>query len=170
MAKKINVIGDNPCPCYIKIQRSERLDDGTESYRIYELTDETRDRIRQYSDWRVGTIPQKRASGQINIFTSLDGATYPNALSYLKAIAKGITYTMNNDAEDIAKDIINQFPDTSIEDLTQMIERYKEYDCWLESPFVSEEIFTNLEDFLIDFELLNDYVPYKDLVNNFYNE
>lgn len=90
MAKKINVTGDNPCPCYLKIQRSERLDDGTESYRIYELTDETRDRIRQYSDWRVGTIPQKRASGQINIFTSLDGATYPNALSYLKAIAKGI--------------------------------------------------------------------------------
>lgn len=90
--------------------------------------------------------------------------------AFTKAIAKAITYTMNNDAGDVAKDIINQFPDTSIEDLTQMIERYKEYDCWLESPFVSEEIFTNLEDFLIDFELLNDYVPYKDLVNNFYNE
>ena len=90
--------------------------------------------------------------------------------AFTKAIAKAITYTMNNDAGDVAKDIINQFPDTSIEDLTQMIERYKEYDCWLESPFVSEEIFTNLEDFLIDFELLNDYVPYSDLVNNFYNE
>ena len=90
--------------------------------------------------------------------------------AFTKAIAKAITYTMNNDAGDVAKDIINQFPDTSIEDLTQMIERYKEYDCWLESPFVSEEIFTNLEDFLIDFKLLNDYVPYSDLVNNFYNE
>lgn len=90
--------------------------------------------------------------------------------AFTKAIAKAITYTMNNDSEVIAKDIINQFPDTSIEDLTQMIERYKEYDCWLESPFVSEEIFTNLEDFLIDFKLLNDYVPYRDLVNNFYNE
>ena len=67
-------------------------------------------------------------------------------------------------------DLVSTINDTSIEDLTQMIERYKEYDCWLESPFVSEEIFTNLEDFLIDFELLNDYVPYKDLVNNFYNE
>ena len=90
--------------------------------------------------------------------------------AFTKAIAKAITYTMNNDAGDVAKDIINQFPDTSIDDLTLMINRYKEYDCWLESPFVSEEIFTNLEDFLIDFKLLNDYVPYSDLVNNFYNE
>ena len=51
-----------------------------------------------------------------------------------------------------------------------MIDRYKEYDCWLENPFVSEELFTNLEDFLIDFDLLSDYVPYEDLVNNFYEE
>ena len=90
--------------------------------------------------------------------------------AFTKAMAKSITYTMNNDASSVASDIINQFPDTSIEDLTQMINRYKEYDCWLDSPFISEEIFTNLEDFLIDFDLINDYVPYRDLVNNFYNE
>lgn len=89
---------------------------------------------------------------------------------FTKAIAKAITYTLENDATKVAGDIIDQFPDTDVSELALMIDRYKEYDCWLENPFVSEELFTNLEDFLIDFDLLSDYVPYEDLVNNFYEE
>ena len=89
---------------------------------------------------------------------------------FTKAIAKAITYTLENDATKVAKAIIDQFPDTDVSELALMIDRYKEYDCWLENPFVSEELFTNLEDFLIDFDLLSDYVPYEDLVNNFYEE
>lgn len=90
--------------------------------------------------------------------------------AFTKAIAKGIEYTMNNDSSVVAEDIIAQFPDTDVDELALMIDRYKEYDCFLTTPFVSEEIFTNLEDFLIDFELIEDYVPYNDLVNNFYHE
>lgn len=88
--------------------------------------------------------------------------------SFTNAINKGIKYTLDNNEEIIAKDIKNQFPDTSISDLKAMIKRYKEYDCFLSNPFISEGLFTNLEDFLIDFDLLDNYVPYKDLVNNFY--
>lgn len=87
---------------------------------------------------------------------------------FTNAINKGIKYALDNDADIIANDIINQFPDTSTKDLAEMIKRYKEYDCWLDSPFISEGLFTNLEDFLIDFNLLDEYVPYKVLVNNFY--
>ena len=87
---------------------------------------------------------------------------------FTDAINKGIKYTMDNDADIVANDIIGQFPDTDIKDLAEMIKRYKEYDCWLTNPYISEGLFTNLEDFLIDFDLLDEYVPYKDLVNNFY--
>ena len=90
--------------------------------------------------------------------------------AFTKAIARGIEYTLENDSRIVAEDIIEQFPDTDVSELTLMINRYKEYDCWLENPFVSEEIFTNLEDFLIDFDLIDEYVPYEDLVNNFYHE
>ena len=90
--------------------------------------------------------------------------------SFTNAIAKGLKYTLNTDAKIVAKDIINQFPDTKIDDLALMIERYKEYDCWLKTPYINKNIFTNLENFLIDFELLDDYVPYENLVNNFYHE
>lgn len=89
---------------------------------------------------------------------------------FTKAIAKAITYTLENDATKVAEGIIDQFPDTDVSELALMIDRYKEYDCWLENPFVSEELFTNLEDFLIDFDLLSDYVPYENLVNNFYEK
>ena len=72
--------------------------------------------------------------------------------AFTKAMAKGIKYTLETEAKVVAQDIIDQFPDTDIQELALMIERYKEYDCWLTTPFVNEEIFTNLEDFLIDFE------------------
>ena len=87
---------------------------------------------------------------------------------FTNAINKGLEYTLNNDSTTIANDIIEQFPDTNIKDLALMIERYKEYDCWLKNPYISEKLFTNLEDFLIDFDLIKKYVPYNDLVNNFY--
>lgn len=90
--------------------------------------------------------------------------------AFTKAINKGIKYTLENKATVVAKDIINQFPDTKENDLALMIDRYKEYDCFLENSFVSEEIFNNLEEFLIDFDLLKAKVPYNNLVNNFYHD
>ena len=89
---------------------------------------------------------------------------------FTKALNKGIEYTFNNEPILIAKKIINQFPDTKVEDLSLMIERYRDYDCWLNNPSISEDIFNNLEDFLIDFRLLKNKVPFKNLVNNFYHE
>ncbi len=89
---------------------------------------------------------------------------------FTKAINRALEYTIKNDAKTIAKDIINQFPDTDVDDLATMIDRYKKYDTWLPNPEVSPELFTNLEDFLIDFALLKDYVPFNDLVNNFYHD
>ena len=86
------------------------------------------------------------------------------------ALNKAIKYTLYNDSKTVAKAIIEQFPDTSIDDLSSMIERYKEYDCWLENTHINEGLFTNLEDFLIDFELIDDYVPFNDLVKNISND
>lgn len=90
--------------------------------------------------------------------------------AFTRAISKAIDYTLKTESTIVAEDIIDQFPDTKIDELAVMINRYKEYDCWLTIPYVSEELFTNLEDFLIDFELIDSYVPYENLVNNFYEE
>lgn len=86
--------------------------------------------------------------------------------NFKDAINKGLEFTKNNDSKDIAKIIIDLFPDTSIEDLTTIIERYKNADSWLDNTFISEEMFKNLEDMMIDSKLLKEYVPYKDLIIN----
>ena len=82
------------------------------------------------------------------------------------SINKGIEFTLNNDSKTIAKSIINLFPDTSLDDLELIIDRYKKADSWLTNTKIDEELFTNLEDMLIDGKLIKEYVPYKDLITN----
>lgn len=91
-----------------------------------------------------------------------------NAINaFVKAINKGLKFTKNNDSTTIAKVILPQFPDTSLNDLAKIIDRYKENDAWLETTYISEELLQNLEDIMIDNKLLDKYVSYKDLVKNY---
>lgn len=87
---------------------------------------------------------------------------------FTKAIAKGLEFVENNDSKTIANEIIDQFPDTSINDLITIIERYKSNDSWLSTPFISKESFENLEDIMIKSNQLDKYVNYNDLINNMY--
>lgn len=89
---------------------------------------------------------------------------------FTKAINQGLEFVNNNEADKIAEAIINQFPDTALNDATTIVKRYKDSDSWLENPYITEETFKNLEDIMINADLLEDYVPYSDLINNFYNE
>ena len=82
------------------------------------------------------------------------------------AINKGLQYTNDNNSKDLASTIINLFPDTSIIDLETIIERYKSADSWLINSFISEKLFTNLEDMLIDNNLIDSYMSYQDLIIN----
>ena len=84
------------------------------------------------------------------------------------AIDKGIKYTLNNNGDTIAKTIQKQFSDTSIEDLTIMINRYKEADVWLDNPYVEEDFFNTLIELLEENGLIKEKVNYKYLVNNLY--
>ncbi len=89
---------------------------------------------------------------------------------FVNALNKGIEYVNNNNATDIANAILAQFPDTSLNDAIVIIDRYKEADSWLPNTYISEESFKNLEDIMIRADLLDDYVPYSDLINNKFNE
>lgn len=89
---------------------------------------------------------------------------------FTKAIKKGIDFTLQNNAKTISNVILPQFPSLSLNDLEKIVDNYKQADSWLQTPYISEEYLENLEDIMIDNDLLTSYVPYKDLVNNFYNE
>lgn len=82
------------------------------------------------------------------------------------AINKGLEYTLNNEARVLAEDILEVFPDTSLNDLEIIIKRYKDADSWLTNTNISEKLFTNLEDMMINNNLIKKYVSYNDLIIN----
>lgn len=87
---------------------------------------------------------------------------------FTTAINKGLEYVKNNSSEDIAKVILPQFPDSSLKDVTTIVDNYKKYDSWLETPYITEKSFKNLNEMLMVYDLIDSEVPYKDLINNLY--
>ena len=87
--------------------------------------------------------------------------------AFRKAIDVGLRFVEENSDEKVARAILPQFPDTSLNDLTKIIARYRNNDAWLKGTYISEELLENLEDIMIDNDLLDKYVPYKDLIINY---
>lgn len=90
--------------------------------------------------------------------------------SFNKAINKGLEYVHNNDSETIAKAIIKQFPDTSLKELTMIVDNYKNADSWWDNTYIEKEAYDRLQDIMIYNEVLNEKVSFDDLVTNKYNE
>lgn len=88
--------------------------------------------------------------------------------NFTNAINKGLEFVESNNAQTIAESIIDQFPDTSLNDLIIIVKRYKDADSWLSTPYITESSFKNLEDIMINDNQIEDYVPYEDLINNAY--
>lgn len=92
-------------------------------------------------------------------------------LGFSKAVDKGLKFVLNNTPETVAKSIIEFFPDTSIEDLTTMINRYKEGDAWRSSITIKEEEWKHIQDIMIKAGELDTYVSYDKLIyTKYFNE
>jgi len=87
---------------------------------------------------------------------------------FSKAVDKGLKFVLENDPETVAKSIIEFFPDTSIEDLTTMINRYKEGDAWRSSITINEDEWKHIQDIMIASGELEDYVSYDKLIYDEY--
>lgn len=87
---------------------------------------------------------------------------------FSKAVDKGLKFVLENDAEIVAKSIIEFFPDTSIDDLTTMINRYKEGDAWRSSITINEDEWKHIQDIMIASGELDEYVKYNELIYDEY--
>lgn len=107
--------------------------------------------------------------------------TFMSRLSYLesnpeiiegftKAIQKGIDYTFNHTDEELAEVITDYFPDTSKNDLIEVIKRYREADSWYSTTYITEEGFNRVQDIMENSNKLEKKVPYDKLVNNEYSK
>lgn len=86
--------------------------------------------------------------------------------SFTNAIQKGMDYCAEHDSEEIAKIIKPQFPDTNLELLTKIVERYAAQDSFKETPVFEKDSFMLLQNILSEAGELKQEVPYEDLVTN----
>lgn len=86
------------------------------------------------------------------------------------ALNKGLTYVKNNDNEKIAKSIINQFPDTDIDDLISIVKRYKDADSWYENTYVSPKDYNNLMEIMIYGKAIDKKINSSELITNEFNK
>lgn len=84
--------------------------------------------------------------------------------NFTKAIQKGLDFVHNNSSEAIAKSILEFFPDTSLSDLTKVIERYKAQDTWPKTTNFTKESFEHLQKIMIASNELKQIVPYEELI------
>ena len=84
--------------------------------------------------------------------------------NFTKAIQKGLDFVHNNDSETVAKSILSFFPDTSLNDITNVIERYKKQDTWPKTTSFTKESFNHLQEIMIAAGELDKTAEYKDLI------
>lgn len=84
---------------------------------------------------------------------------------FTRAISKGLKYVDENEPKVIAKDILEYFPDTTLETVTNAVKRYKEIDAWYKTPEISKEDFDRIQDIMIDSGTLENKVNYEKLVD-----
>lgn len=83
---------------------------------------------------------------------------------FTKAIQKGLDFVQNNPSETIAKSILEFFPDTSLSDLTKVIERYKYQNTWPKTTEFTKESFEHLQKIMIEANELDEIVSYDELI------
>lgn len=85
---------------------------------------------------------------------------------FTRALNKGLTFVKENSDEEVAKTILKQFPDSSLNEITTIVKNYRDADSWLDTTYISEESFVHLQDIMKSDNLIDDYVSYNDLINN----
>lgn len=90
--------------------------------------------------------------------------------AFTDALQKGMDFVQNHTPEEIAKVIAPQFPETDMDTLTTIVERYYQQDTWKGDLIFKEEAFSLLQNILKDSGVLKETVPYNDLVTTEFAE
>lgn len=91
--------------------------------------------------------------------------------NFVNALYRGQLWVLEHSAKEIAEVIITSFPETDIDVLTKVIERYKEIDAWSSTPIMSKDAFDRLQQVMTEAGELEKTAPYDKIVNNvFANE
>ena len=89
---------------------------------------------------------------------------------FTRAVYNGEQWVKEHTAREIAEEIQDFFPDTSIESLETSVQKYKDIDAWKENPILKEEAFDKLQVIMTEAGELQQKAPYDKIVNNTFAE
>ena len=89
---------------------------------------------------------------------------------FTKAIQKGLDYVHTHTSSELADIILEYFPDTSLNDLETIIQRYKDIDSWFTTTYISEENFNHIQEIAESAGQLNKRAPFDKLVDNSFSK
>lgn len=87
---------------------------------------------------------------------------------YTKAIDRGLKYVEKHSNREIAKVILDYFPDTSINDLEKIVKRYKDNDSWYKNTYIAKKDFEHIQTIMSSAGEFDKKVPYEKLVDTTY--
>ena len=87
---------------------------------------------------------------------------------FTKAVDRGLKYVYEHDNKDIAKIMLDYFPDTTLEDMVKIVDRYKKGEAWKKNITISEEEWKHIQDIMKASSELDEYVSYDKLIFNKY--
>ena len=90
--------------------------------------------------------------------------------SFTNALQKGMDYVQNHSPEEIAQVISPQFPETDMDTLTTIVNRYYEQDTWKKNLVFEKDSFELLQDILVGAGELEKRVDYEQLVTTEFAE
>lgn len=106
-----------------------------------------------------GVVPYTSYSARISFIEE-----NPDLIAgFNRAVQKGLDYVHSHSDEEVAKTILSFFPDTSLNNLTEVVGRYREINAWPTTTSFTEESFNHLQDIMIDAGELEEKVPYSEL-------
>lgn len=90
--------------------------------------------------------------------------------AFTNALQKGMDFVQSHTPEEIAEVIAPQFAETDRETLTRIVERYYQQDTWKKDLIFEQDSFDLLQNILKDAGVLEEKVPYEDLVTKEFAE
>lgn len=89
---------------------------------------------------------------------------------FTNAIQKGLDYVNSHTSSEIAEVIAPQFPETDLDTITTIVDRYKTQDTWKGDTIFEKKSFELLKDILKQSGELGSDVPYEKLVTTDYSK
>ena len=87
---------------------------------------------------------------------------------FTRAVDKGLKYVYSHDSKEIAKIMLDYFPDTTLADMEIIVDRYKNGEAWKKNITIDEEEWKHIQEIIDAAGELDEYVPYDKLIYNKY--